>query len=80
MKRSIRRRTAIVLVGATAALGITAGPFVGAASAGGGAIDAFHSCSSTSGGIFNAWIRSYFGNGQADNSNGISQFGIYCIY
>ena len=78
MGRSLRRKVAIACIGAVAALGVSAGPFIGAASASNE--DALHSCFSTTGGIFNAWIKSALGNGKADSSNGISQFGWVCLY
>ena len=77
MKRSVKRRAAIVCVGAIAALGVSAGPFIGAASA--RSENAFHSCNSTAYGIGNAWLKSYDGNGNADNSNGSSAVGVVCL-
>lgn len=76
-KTSVKRSAAIMCIGAFAALGASAGPFIGAASA--SSENAFHSCNSAAYGIGNAWLKSYTGNGNADNSNGSSAVGVVCL-
>jgi hypothetical protein len=77
MKRSVKSRAAIVCVGAIAALGVSAGPFVGGASA--RSENAFNSCNSTAYGIGNAWLKSYDGTGNAADANGSSSWGVVCL-
>jgi hypothetical protein len=77
MKGQSRAGPPSCALGRSAALGASAGPFISAASA--RSENAFHSCNSTAYGIGNAWLKSYDGNGNTDNSNGSWAVGVVCL-
>jgi hypothetical protein len=76
MKRSVKSRAASCVLGRSRRW---ASPPARSSAASARSENAFHSCNSTAYGIGNAWLKSYDGNGNADNSSGSSAVGVVCL-